>query len=402
MMSIRLNRFCRASFLLAVLLGFTAAARADLSAIFTNANATASKAIPRRASIILIQCDGLGYGDLSCYGQTKFQTPNLDKLAAGGMRFTNFYSVSAASSPARAALMTGKDAEHLKQRADVNVALSGDETTVAQILKNSGYHTGLIGEWVLGDETTSGAPWRKGFDEFAGYFDPADAENVYADYIFRYAPKSILNPTNNQFETYSGREMLYPNTGGKHGKYLPDLLTLGALNFIKNNLPDQFNKYQPFFLALNYKIPGDKISVPTDAPFSSETWSQAEKNKAAIITRLDGYIGQIVEQLQKSGMTNNVAIFFTSDTIPKKIAGVDPKFFNSFASTNDLLVPMIANWPEKIPAGKVSGFTWTAADFLPTAAEIAYTKPPENIDGVSVLPTLQGKAQPGQYETAPK
>ena len=357
----------------------------DFAAILTN---TAPVAIPRRTSIIFIQCDGLGYGDLSCYGQTKFQTPNLDKLAAAGIRFTNYYAAAAASSPAAAALMLGRDAGQLQQRADLYVPLAPDETTVAQILKQSGYHTGLIGEWNLGDEHSSGAPWRKGFDEFAGYLNPADAENFYADYIFRYAPKSLQNATNNGPADYVGREMLYNNAIGKRETYLPDLYTKAALNFVKNNVPDQFNHYRPFFLVLDFKIPGKKIEVPTDAPFSNEAWPQLEKNKAALISRIDDYVGQLSEQLQKSGMTNNVVIFFSSVGLPKNSGGTDPQFFHSMLSTNDLRAPMIVHWQGKIPAGQVSGFKWSPRDFLPTAAAIAYTAVPTNIAGASILPVL--------------
>src|SRR5271170_5923728 len=140
MKSIRRN-FCRALPVLAALLGFSASAQ---TIVFSNSPTTA---IPRRSSIILIVANGLGYGDLSCYGQTKFQTPNLDKLAAEGIRFTNYFAGDAASSPACASLLLGKDSGHLKQRADVDLPLAADEITVAQVLKNSGYHTGLIGEW---------------------------------------------------------------------------------------------------------------------------------------------------------------------------------------------------------------------------------------------------------------
>ena len=179
-------------------------------------------ALPRRPSIILIVADGLGYGDLSCYGQTKFQTPNLDGLAAEGIRFTNYYAGDAASSPARAALLLGRDSDHLRQRADVDVPLAPGEVTVAQLLKKSGYHTGLIGEWDLGDDTTGGAPWKKGFDEFAGYLDPNDATNYYADYMWRYAPREPSQPRRIIRGTdFIGKEMIYPNTGGKNGNTFP-------------------------------------------------------------------------------------------------------------------------------------------------------------------------------------
>ena len=400
MKSIRFNSHCRALLLPALLLEFSANAQ---PLVFSNA---APRAIPRRASIILVVADGLGYGDLSCFGQTKFQTPNLDKLAAEGIRFTNYSTGAAAGSPALAALMLGKDSSHLRQRADADVPLAPDETTVAQLLKNSGYHTGLVGDWDLGDENSPAAPWREGFDEFAGYLDPNDAGNFYADYMWRFIPnetydESYNDPVNGHWRQWNkgdgshlpGKEMIYENTQGKN-QYIPDLLTKAALNFVKNNQPDQFNRYQPFFLLLNYKIPGDgKSQVPTDAPFSDEPWPQPAKNKAAMIARLDGYLAQLQEQLNKLGLSNNVAVFFTSASVPQITAAVDPNFFHSLVSSNDLHVPMIVRWPDQIPAGAVSSFKWSAKDFLPTAAEIGFTKPPEGIDGVSVLPALQGRAK---------
>ena len=169
------------------LFGFSPGARAELSFVFTNSTPAA---MPRRPSIILIVADGLGYGDLSCYGQTKFQTPNLDRLAAGGIRFTRLPCGRRGEFPVTRGVDAGQGFGHLNQRADVDVPLAADDITVAQALKQSGYHTGLIGEWDLGGDGTTGAPWNKGFDEFAGYFDPADAENYYADYVWRYDPSN--------------------------------------------------------------------------------------------------------------------------------------------------------------------------------------------------------------------
>lgn len=379
--------------LLAVLLQMSLAARADsLSAIFTNVAPAPTTAIPRRANIIVITADGLGYGDLSCNGQKKFSTPNLDKLAAGGIRFTNYFGTQGegASPEFQAELLLGKNP-------------ATEAMTVAQLLKKSGYHTGLIGEWRLGDETTAWAPWKKGFDEFAGYFHAGDAKNYYADYIWRHAPRSIVNPANNQIEDFSGREMLYPNTGEKRAIYIPDLYTKAAMNFAVNNQPDQFNRYRPFFLMVNYATPranaaeakrtGNGMQVPSDAPFSSEAWPQAEKNKAAMISRLDGDIGKLVEQLQKINQASNTVIFFTSAGIAKAGGGVDPKFFSSNVASNDLRVPMIVNWPGKIPAGRVSNVRWSAMDFAPTALEIGYVKPAASPMGMSILPVL--RSEPG-------
>jgi arylsulfatase A-like enzyme len=386
MTSICFNRFCRAPVLLAALLEFSANAQQPL--IFTNGTPVP---IPRRASIIFIQVDGLGYGDLSCYGQTNFQTPNLDKLAADGIRFTNYLAADTRSL-SQAALMTGRNSAQRHQRSHMDMLVTPDEINIAQVLKNSGYHTGLIGEWDLGNENSAAAPWREGFDEFAGYLNSKDAENFYADYIFRFAPKGILNPTNYQTEDFLGKEELYPNTQGKN-EYIPDLFTTAASNFIKNNVPDQFNHYRPFFLLLDYKIPGDRIVVPSDAPFSDEPWPQPEKDKAALVSRIDGYVGELQEQLQKNGMTNTVAIFFSSGNVPNKTSEIDPAFFHSNISTNDFRVPMVVNWPETIPAGQVSGYKWSAQDFMPTAAQIAFTQSPTNIDGTSVLPELLGRSK---------
>ncbi|HZL14392.1 MAG TPA: sulfatase-like hydrolase/transferase [Verrucomicrobiae bacterium] len=380
MKSIYLNHFARAFISLAALLEFSAPAQSSAAPV----------AMPRRPSIIFIQCDGLGYGDLSCYGQTKFQTPNIDQLAAGGIRFTN-YSAAGASSPSQAALLLGKNPAPLRQRADADISLAADEITVAQVLKNSGYHTGLIGEWNLDDENSSGVPWKQGFDEFAGYLDHAGTNHFYADYVFRYAPRNFLSATNDGPKSFVGREMIYRNTGGKKNEYIPDLLAQAALNFVKKNQPDPFNRHRPFFLLLNYEIPDGKIEVPTDAPFSEEAWPQPEKDRAALISRLDGYVGGLREQLRKIGMTNNVVIFLSSSSGPKKTAEIDPAFFHSNISSNDFRVPFIVHCPGKIPAGQISGAKVAPQDFLPTAAAIALTPAPTNIDGVSLLPELSGR-----------
>ena len=362
---------------------------------------------PPRPCIILIVADSLGYGDLSCYGQTNFQTPNLDRLAANGIRFTRYYSGGAASAPSRAALLVGREPEHLRQRADVDVPLGVDDITVAQSLKAAGYHTCLLGEWNLGDDTTAGAPWRKGFDEFAGYFDPADAANPYPEYVWRYAPGSLLNITNRQREDFIGHETLYGNTAGKQNQYIPDVLAKAAGNFVTIHQPDPFNHFRPFFLLVHFKIPGaGRTAVPTDAPYTDEKWTLPQKNRAALIYRLDGYISQLLEQLKKPGLSNNSVVFFTSDTGPQ--AGVvDPKFFHSAGpfrgGRGDLYeggvrVPMIVYGPGLVPAGRVSDFAWAAWDFLPTAADMAQAPAPKDSDGLSVWPLLQGLTQTNRHD----
>jgi arylsulfatase A-like enzyme len=221
--------------------------------------------------------------------------------------------------------------------------------------------------------------------------------------MWRYAPKSLMNATNNQMDDFIGREMLYPNTGGRQGQYIPDLYTRGAINFAANNQPNSLNHQRPFFLLLDYATPrantaearrtGNGMQVPTDAPFSEETWPQPEKNRAAMIARLDNEIGELLGQLRKIHQESNTVIFFSSVSLPEKAGGVDPQFFHSMLSTNDLRLPMIVHWPGRIPAGQVSGFKCWPCDFLPTAAEMALTRSPANLPGRSILPVLTGQAQ---------
>jgi arylsulfatase A-like enzyme len=383
-------------------IGYQPTAMADLNSIFTNA--PAHVAIPRRASIIFIQCDGLGLGDLSCYGQSKFQTPNIDRLAAEGIRFTSYYAGSGASSPARASLLTGMDSRHLRQRADAEIPLGPDQITVAQVLRNAGYRTDMIGEWILGDENSPGAPWKKGFESFSGYFNPADAANFYCDYVWRYSPAALYNGTNKPWSDFIGHEMIYNNTKADKSVFIPQLFSTAIVNFARVHVPDQRNSYQPFFIMVDFKLPGDSqhLRLPTDAPYSEESWSQADKNRAAAVSRLDGYIGELLDGLQTYRMTNNVAIFLSSDTGPQStnIFETTPGLRGHRGELYEgaLRVPLIVRWPLRIPAGKTSDLPCAAWDFLPTAAEIAFAKPPENLDGISFVPALTGGAQTNRHQ----
>ena len=378
---------------------------AGAPASITNASAGRSPA-PRRPNIILIVADDLGYGDLGCYGQTKIQTPNLDKLAAQGIRFTDFYAGSTVCAPSRCALMTGLHTGHAFIRGNGSQALRPEDLTVAQILRDAGYHTGLIGKWGLGNENTTGTPLEKGFDEFAGYLDHVHAHDYYTDHLWRSDSRTGTNDW-----------IYFPENQGAQRLYTHDLFTKAALNFVSINKPEQFNHYRPFFLYLAYTIPhanneeakrsGNGMQVPDDAPYSSEAWPQTEKNKAAMITRLDRDIGSLIAKLQELRIDENTVIFFTSDNGPHQEGGVDPKFFQSGGPLRGIKrdlyeggirVPMIVYWPAKIKTGRVSQQVWSFWDFLPTAAEIALVKPPEKIDGISMLPTLLGRAQTNQHE----
>jgi arylsulfatase A-like enzyme len=366
----------------------------------------------RRPSIILIMADDLGYGDLGCYGQTRVKTPNIDRLAAEGIRFTDFYAGSTVCSPSRAALMLGQHTGHLKVRGNARGAsLSPEDPTLASVLKESGYRTALLGKWGLAEEGSPGLPQKVGFDEFAGYLSNTEAHNYYPDSIWRYDPP---RPGHGGIDG----KMPYPQNGGaKKSVYMPDVFTTAALNYIKINKPGQFNRYRPFFLFLSYTTPhanneegrrtGNGMEVPSDAPYSGEPWSAPEKNKAAMITRMDSDIGRILDQLKELNMETNTIVVFTSDNGPHREGGVDPKFHKSSGGLRGIKrdlyeggirVPMIVKWPLKIRAGQVSDFPWAMWDLLPTAADLALAKPPKDIDGISIYPLLTGKVQTNKHD----
>src|SRR6266478_4071181 len=363
---------------------------------------------PRKPSIILIVADDLGYGDLGCYGQTKIKTPNLDKLAAEGVRFTSFYAGSTVCAPSRAALMTGRHSGHTGIRGNAgNQALASQDLTVAEVLKKAGYATGLIGKWGLGDPGSSGVPSRKGFDEFLGYLDQTHAHDYYTDRLWHHDPRT----------GYDDWQRFGENLAGKKGLYIPDLFTTAALNFLRINQPDRVNHFRPFFLYLATTIPhanneegnrtGNGMQVPSDAPYSHEPWPQPEKNKAAMITRMDADIGKLMAKLRELKIDQDTVVIFSSDNGPHKEGGVDPKFFQSAGplrgTKRDLYeggvrVPLIVRWPAQIKPGRVSDFIGAFWDFMPTLAGIASAKCPTNIDGISFVPTLLGKTQTNRHE----
>ncbi len=347
---------------------------------------------PRAPNIIFILADDLGYGDLGCYGQEKIKTPNIDKLAAEGIRFTQCYAGSTVCAPSRSALMTGQHTGHTRIRGNNAYPLQAGDLTVAEILQKARYQTGLIGKWGLGLNGTPGTPNQKGFDEFFGFLSQTAAHAYYPSNIWR--NEDLL--------------LMEENEGERKRTYIHDKFTLAATNFI------HMNRRYPFFLYLAYTVPhannewgrktGNGMEVPSDEPYSKEPWPQPEKNKAAMITRLDRDIGKLLQFVKGYGLETNTVIFFTSDNGAHKEGGVDPNFFRSSGPLRGIKrdlyeggirVPMIVRWTGTIKAGQVSEFPWAFWDFLPTVAEIAGVKDrvPSSIDGKSILPTLLGQTQ---------
>jgi arylsulfatase A-like enzyme len=392
-----MNKISRGAFwrrlaacVLAALSGFVAVqAQTNTSSSVTNLPPA-----PRRPGIVLIFADNIGYGDLGSYGQTKIKTPHLDKLAGEGIRFTSYYAGSPNDEASRASLLTGLEPKHIAS--SFSHPLPTDALTVAEVLKEIGYRTGLIGEWNLGD-TAPVEPNTKGFEQFAGFLSLAHAREYFTETIYR---QDTL--------TGSNRVAAIPdNWDGARGKWTPDLIGEVAANFLRINMPDRFNHYRPFFLCLAYPIPHNG-PLPNDSTYANESWPQWAKDRATMITRMDESIGHLLDALDKSPAYTNTVVIFTSIGGPLAEGPMDAKFFNSagplrgHAGTvyeGGIRVPMIIRWPARIRPEQVSDFAWAAWDFLPTAAEIALTKPPKQVDGISIMPVLTGKGKKNAHES---
>lgn len=351
------------------------------------AAAAAATAEQSRPNIIFIMADDLGHADLGCYGQRAIRTPNIDRLAAQGRRFTQCYAGSAVCAPSRSCLMTGQHAGHTRVRDNFakvggvppqgRVPLRPEDVTVAEVLKRAGYATAITGKWGLGEPGTTGVPNRQGFDEWFGYLNQRHAHSYYVDYLWKN-------------ETKFG---IQANLDGKQGQYTHDLFTEFGLRFI------QSQREGPFFLFMAYTIPHGKYEVPSDAPYGDRPWPQKLKNYAAMVTRLDGDVGRMMALLKRLQIDEKTIVFFTSDN---GAAFVEETFRSSGRLRGrkgdlyeaGLRVPMIARWPGRIEPGSTSDLPWAFYDFLPTAAELARTPTPPGVDGVSVVATLLGKRQP--------
>jgi arylsulfatase A-like enzyme len=354
---------------------------------------------PARPNIVFILADDLGYGDLGCYGQKQIRTPNLDRLAAEGMRFTQCYAGSTVCAPSRCALMTGLHTGHAIVRGNAQVPLRPEDRTVAEVLQAAGYDTALIGKWGLGEPGSTGVPNRKGFGYFYGYLNQVHAHNYYPDYLWR-----------NQERVRIEGNVVKGGVASKRSHYSADLLTAEALAFLGKR------RSRPFFLYLAYTLPhannerfqseGNGMEVPSDVPYSGKPWPATQKNHAAMISRLDADVGRVLRRLKELGLEDNTVVFFSSDNGPLKEGGADPKFFHSAGpfrghkrdlTEGGIREPMIVRWPGRIKAGSVSDQVWAFWDFLPTAAELAGAKTPAGLDGVSVVPTLRGRGGQKQH-----
>ena len=357
----------------------------------------------QKPNIIYILADDLGYGDLGCYGQRNIKTPNLDKMAAEGIRFTDHYSGSTVCAPSRCTLMTGKHTGHARIRGNATVPLEPQDQTVAEILQKAGYVTGLVGKWGLGEQGSTGIPNKKGFDFFFGYLNQIRAHNYYPEWLWKNQTKVQLD--NEVVFSDSGYAKDIGTASTNKLTYSHDLFTEQALSFIDEN------KNQNFFLYLAYTIPHANnqyqlvnsehgMEVPDYGIYKELAWPVAQKGHAAMITRMDRDIGVLLNTLIKLGLDENTIIMFSSDNGPHKEGGFDPDFNYSSGKLKGIKrnlyeggirVPMIARWPGHIQPGSVTNHMSAFWDVLPTCAHLAGVAQPGNIDGLSFLPTLLGK-----------
>ncbi|HUW18845.1 MAG TPA: sulfatase-like hydrolase/transferase [Sedimentisphaerales bacterium] len=346
----------------------------------------------RRPNIVFIMADDLGYGDLGCYGQKLTKTPRVDQMAAEGMRFTQCYAGACVCAPSRSVLMTGQHTGHTRVRENscrtggvrdeitgggCRLPLMDEDVTVAEVLKQAGYATGITGKWGLGDPGTTGVPNKQGFDEWFGYLNQNHAVFYYTDYLWHNEEKVTLEG----------------NKNGRQQQYTHDLFTDFAVDFIRRH------RGRPFFLYVAYTSPHFNMEVPSTEPYTDKPWPEKAKIFAAMVTRMDRDVGRILDLLSALGIDDNTIVFFCSDN---GAAGSGGPMFNSSGPLKGgkggfheggIRTPMVVRWPGKVPAGKVSDAPWYYADVMPTLAELAGAKPPVNIDGISVLPALLGRKQ---------
>jgi len=359
-------------------------------------------------NIVFILADDLGYGDLSCYGQQKFTTPNIDKLAQQGMMFRQHYTGTTVSAPSRSSLMTGLHTGHTPIRGNKGWEPEGqwplpaNSVTIAEMLKTKGYVTGAFGKWGLGFIDTEGDPNSQGFDEFFGFNCQSLAHNYYPYYLWHNHEKIILPE----------------NEGQKRGIYAPDIIHQKALEFIEKNRDKPFFLFYPttiphaeLFAKEGYmekfrgKFEPEKSFTGVDdgptfklGPYGSQP--EAHAAYAAMVTELDDYTGEILSKLSELNLENNTIVIFASDNGPHQEAGADPDFFDSNGPLRGykrdmyeggIRTPMLVKWPGKIKPGSTSDHISAFWDIMPTLAEITGYKTPEGSDGISFLPSLLGK-----------
>jgi arylsulfatase A-like enzyme len=345
-----------------------------------------------KPNIIFMMVDDLGYGDLGCYGQQKIQTPNIDRMAEQGLRFTQAYAGAPVCTPSRCVLMTGLHNGHTAARDNVphyHTYLEENDITVAEILHDAGYRCGGVGKWSLGDTGTVGSATNQGFDMWFGYLNQDHAHYYYTEYL------------DDSYRTENNERLELPGNTESRKFYSHDLMTERALQFIRDSHQVPFFLYAAFTLP-HFSAPEedkDGLTVPTTDPYSGMDWDDKSKKYAAMVYLLDRDVGRIVELIDELGLKDNTLIVFTSDNGGHSVIwkGFDTngplRGYKRDVTEGGIRVPFIARWPGHVPEGKTSDEVIAFQDMMPTFAALAGTSIPKNIDGISVVNALLGKKQ---------
>ena len=385
---------------------------------FAAASCSTKQVAPKTPNVVFILADDLGWGDLGCYGQQRFTTPNIDALANNGIRFTQCYSGTTVSAPSRSCLVTGTHSGHTAVRGNMELEPEGQfplpegAETIFHDLKAAGYRTGAFGKWGLGGVGSTGDPYAQGIDTFFGFNCQLLAHSYYPDHLWDNDQKVILDD-NVDAVPYG------------QGTYAPDLIHAKAIEFLE----EASSGDKPFFLWYPTTIPHAELIVPEDSiiqkyrgafpenPYKGVDSGPAFRHGgyvsqeyphatfAAMVSRLDMYVGQIVDKLKELGVYDNTVIVFASDNGPHKEGGADPDFFDSNGPwrgykrdvyEGGIRVPMIISWPGQLAQGRETDFMCSFWDMMPTLRDLTGVASVEGLDGVSLLPLLKGKK--GQKE----
>ena len=382
-----------------------------LSALAAGRADEARRVAASRPNIVLILADDLGYGELGSFGQREIRTPNLDRLAAEGMRFTRFYAGSPVCAPSRSVLMTGLHTGHTRVRGNAPRTnrtaqiLRKTDRTFAHALQEKGYATALIGKWGLAQQGTEGIPNRQGFDDFFGYLDQLHAHNPYPEFLMRQDERVRLR---NRMDPESPAVALEVGAGwAKEAReFAPDRMTEEVLKWVERP------RKKPFFLFWSLITPhannegnrkGRGQEVPDLGGYRDRPWPLADKAHAATITRLDADVGRLMQRLKRLGIDDNTLVLFTSDNGHHAEGGNHPELFDANGPLRGLKrdlyeggirVPTIVRWPGVVPAGVVSDFVACFTDLFPTFSELAGAKVPVGLDGISLVPAISGRGIP--------
>jgi arylsulfatase A-like enzyme len=383
----------------------------------------------RKPNIVFILADDMGFGDLGCYGQKIIRTPNIDRMAAEGMKLTQHYSGNAVCAPSRCVLLTGKHPGHAFIRDNRSMKPEGqwpipaEEVTLAEVLKGQGYTTGSFGKWGLGGPESTGEPLKQGIDRFYGYNCQGVAHNYYINYLWDNAKKVSLDnpPGDGHDELKPGEDPNDPKSYARFSgkEYSADLISEQAREFVKKN------KDKPFFCYVPTTVPHLALQVPEDSvkeyigKFDDPPYPGGKgylpnfhprAAYAAMITRMDREVGRMMDLIKELGLDENTIFIFASDNGPltgnhQGLAGTDCAFFNSNGGLRNgkgslyeggIRAPGIVRWKGKIEAGSTNDRVTGFEDWMPTLMELVGSPKatPGDIDGISFAPTLLGKTQP--------